>query len=341
MNHDATRAQRTVWHHNGEGVLAIGVWTERNTGRGEDAEPLLAHHIPTAEGILGVFDGLGGSGAEIAHTSRDGTRRSSAWIGARVARIGVDSWFRHCVNERSSFEAQSLRVHLAKLLAEMRPLGRSKIVGSMRRSLPSTMAAIRYRLSGEQAECQILWAGDSRAYALNPRSGLQALTRDHTVETDGLEQLLQDPPLTNVLCADRDFTIDSHVLLLDLPCVLVCATDGFYGYVDTPAHFECHLLNTLQVSGHQREWAERLARQVSSYSGDDASLSLAALGFSDFEQLRESFGPRTREIDTRYQPRDSLMRDDPATVRQWRTRTWSYYRSDYEQLMPPVDEGLR
>lgn len=329
---------RAVWHHRGDAVLSIGVWTERKLGRGEDAEPLLVHHVPTGEGIVGVFDGSGGSGASIAYESRDGESRSGAWVAARVVRAGVESWFYDGVHERATFESESLRTQLYELLTTLRPRSRSKVVGTIRRDLPTTMAALCYRHDLEQVACRALWVGDSRAYALTPRGGLRVLTRDHTVETDALEQLLQDPPLTNVLCADHDFLIDSHSVLLDAPCVLVCATDGFFGYVDTPAHFECHLLGALGVADNESSWARSLAELVSSYSADDASLVVVALGYSSFEELQMSFSNRRQEVLERYMWSRPPNQGARELVRQWRMRTWDGYQPGYEQWMPPLRE---
>jgi hypothetical protein len=205
----------------------------------------------------------------------------------------------------------------------------------MRRHLPTTMAAIRYRCSGDQVECTALWAGDSRAYALTPRAGLQALTRDHTVETDALEQLLQDPPMTNVLAAGQEFMVDSHSIRLASPVMVVCATDGFFGYVDTPAHFECHLLDTLMSACDERDWAQRLTDRVIRYTGDDASLSLVALGYRNFAELRGHFGRRAEEVKDRYWTAPQDGDTDRERLRQWRERTWRLYRQEYERLMPP------
>ncbi|WP_157383219.1 serine/threonine protein phosphatase [Nonomuraea coxensis] len=324
-----------VWHYMAPRVLAIGVWTERCEGRGEDAEPLFTHRMPDGEGILGVFDGLGGAGAGASCELSDGTRRSGAWIGARLVRAGVEAWFRsQGPDPDPGGTPESLRGHLAELLSSVPAPPPSKIVSRMRKWLPTTMAVLRYRLDGEAAECRALWAGDSRVYALSRESGLQALTRDHTEETDCLRQLTQDPPMTNLICAGQEFVIDSHTLRLPLPCVLVCATDGFFGYVGTPAHFECHLLSTLQEARDEQEWAELLARLVSSYTGDDASLSLAALGFADFAQLRSGFIRRAREAEARYRPADLPAED--LTASEWRLRAWDEYRPAYERLMPPA-----
>lgn len=307
-------------------------------GYGEDAEPLFAHHTQTKQGIIGVFDGSGGSGAAVAHTSARGTRRSGAWVGARVAKDTTENWFRDTVTDRAPLDVESLRQRLVTALCARRSPTRSKIVGTMRRELPTTMAAVHYARTGKWADCRVLWAGDSRAYTLSHNDGLLALSRDHTVETDALEQLLQDPPMTNVICADRPFEIESRALKLFLPTLLVVATDGFFGYVDTPAQFECHLLRTLQQATDGQDWAERLAVRVKSYSADDASLAVVALGYPNFRGMRADFRRRTEQVI------DSYGRQPPTAAgndirRQWQVRTWDSYRQKYETWLQAGTEG--
>ncbi len=331
---------RASWYHQCASLLSIGVWTERVQGKGEDAEPLLVHHVPTGEGLAAVFDGAGGAGASIAHELPGGPRRSGAWVGARVARSATESWFRATVAGRGSGsggpagDAATLSRHMTRLLAPMRPDRPSRLVGGVRRELPTTMAAVRYRRAGSRVGCRVLWAGDSRAYLLSSGTGLQALTRDHTAETDALEQLVQDPPMTNVICADRAFRIDQSDTSFELPCVLVCATDGFFGYVDTPAHFERHLLRALQDARDTADWADLLCARVAEYTGDDASLTAVALGYRHFEDLRSAFARRADTVERDYW----LGREHHGRpgFDEWRHRTWLAYRPDYERRMPPV-----
>lgn len=336
---------RAVWYHQDASLLAVGVWTERRVGAGEDAEPLLAHHRPTGTGLIGVFDGSGGSGAAIALESPAGAPRTGAWVGSRVARAASETWFAETVTGRGpDRDAAALRGRLARSLAPMRPARATRLVGRMRRELPTTMAALRYRRRGGGLECRALWAGDSRAYLLTPGGGLQVLTRDHTDEADALEQLLQDPPMTNVICADRPFRIDQADHGVPLPCVLVCATDGFFGYLDTPAHFECHLLRELRDARDAADWADLLCARVAGYTADDASLSLAAIGYRDFEQLRDAFSRRTDDV-LRAHWLDSPPLGEPE-FRTWRSRSWREYRTGYERLMPsapaaPANGGRR
>lgn len=39
-----------IWGHGMSGLHTMGVWTERVPGRGEDAEPLVAHHLVAQRG---------------------------------------------------------------------------------------------------------------------------------------------------------------------------------------------------------------------------------------------------------------------------------------------------
>ncbi|GAA3843038.1 hypothetical protein GCM10023083_87270 [Streptomyces phyllanthi] len=347
-----------IWRETREGLLALSVWTERVPGRGEDADPFVAHHWHSAQGLLAVFDGSGGAGAAPVWQASDGTSRTGAWAGARVARLATDCWFREVATGGEPADPESLREYLRYFLASA-PQRRSKIGGTMRRQLPTTLAAVHYRLaaSPDELELQPLWAGDSRAYVLRPDTGLQVLTRDHTRESDALELLRTDPPMTNLVCADREFEIDSRRLTCRLPCVLVAATDGFFGYVHTPADFESLLLRTLDEARHEDEWADRIRREVQSYTADDASIAVLALGYRGFEELRGTFAARLQEVTERYvrtRPRGldrlapgaadepSAVPQDPAElsarVRDWQNRTWHAYRSGYETHLPPAPE---
>jgi serine/threonine protein phosphatase PrpC len=348
-----------IWRAGGEGVLAMTVWTERVPGRGEDAEPFVAHHWESGQGLLAVFDGSGGAGAAPAWQASDGTARTSAWVGARVARLATDCWFHEVATGGEPATPQTLHEYLQYFLATA-PQRRSKIGGTMRRQLPTTLAAVHYRVDGSgDLELQPLWAGDSRAYVLHPDAGLRVLTRDHTRESDALELLRTDPPMTNLVCADREFEIDSQRLRYPLPVVLVAATDGFFGYVHTPADFESLLLRTLDRAGHEDEWADLIRREVQEYTADDASIAVLALGFGGFEDMRRRFAPRLRDMTDRYvgtRPRGldrlspalsdgatgpSAPEDPaglPARVRAWQESTWHAYRADYETHLPPAPE---
>ncbi|MEU3375281.1 serine/threonine protein phosphatase [Streptomyces sp. NPDC006660] len=339
------------------GVRAFTVWSERVPEHGEDAEPFVAHHWESRQGLLAVFDGSGGAGSAPAWQSPAGARRTGAWVGARVARLATDCWFRELTLDAEQAGPESLHGYLEWFLSKA-PQRRSKIGGTMRRQLPTTVAGVHYQLNDDGfVELQALWAGDSRAYALHPRDGLQVLTRDHTRESDALELLRSDPPMTNLVSADRTFVIDSQRLApFALPLVLVAATDGFFGYVHTPGDFEAVLLETLVRAEDEQEWADLVCREVRRYTADDASLALVALGHQSFAALRDLYAPRLVEL------RERLARDrpraldrspravdggahppeDPAQlgsrVRVWQDQSWHAYRGAYETYLPAASE---
>ncbi|MET8080564.1 serine/threonine protein phosphatase [Streptomyces sp. NPDC005303] len=344
-------------------LLAMSVWTERVPGRGEDADPFVADHQDSRQGVLAVFDGSGGAGAAPAWQAPDGEFRTGAWVGARVARLATDAWFHDVAAEGEPAEPETLRDYL-RFFLEHAPQRRSKISGTMRRQLPTTLAALHYKVVQVQDEVGLelrpLWAGDSRAYVLRPRTGLQVLTRDHTRESDALELLRSDPPMTNLVCADREFEIDGGRVTYPLPCVLVTATDGFFGYVHTPADFETLLLRTLRQAGTVGEWADLVRREVQSYTADDASLAVVALGYDGFADLRARFSARLEDLKDRYvrtRPRglDRLSPSTadagsgptptpedaaelPARVGAWQDATWHSYRAGYETHLPLAPE---
>ncbi|MET9829665.1 serine/threonine protein phosphatase [Streptomyces sp. NPDC006385] len=326
-----------TWSATDGRLQALAVWTERRPGHGEDAEPLAAYHRPTGDGLLAVFDGSGGSGAAAAWRAPDGATHTGAWVGARIARLAAECWFQGVVDSEEPDTPERLKHCLRAALDAAPRTARSKVTGSMRRLLPTTMAAVRYRLGDEGVRWQALWAGDSRSYAMLPGSGLHALTRDDTHEDDALAQLRQDPPMTNVICADRDFHLSAQHGEFREPCVLLSATDGFFGYVHTPAQFECLLLETLGRSRSVGEWAELMRRAIQPITADDASLSLVALRFDDFTHLRAAFAERYDSV-VRSGYRDVPPAGGPDAVRDWQDRTWQSYRPTYEELMPGVRE---
>ncbi|WP_370072610.1 serine/threonine protein phosphatase [Streptacidiphilus sp. MAP5-3] len=310
------------------------MWTERRPGLGEDADPLMFFHRPTQTGLLAVFDGAGGAGSAPAWRSASGTERTGAWTGARSARLATELWFHDRIVSGEHPSCETLEDELRRVLVAAVPAARSKVVGTMRRQLPTTIAAVHYRYEGSGLVAEAMWAGDSRAYVLTPNQGLQVLTRDHTEETDALEQLVQDPPMTNMICADRPFHVESSHHRLSTPGIYLCSTDGFFGYVNTPGDFEYLLLSHLERAPDMSRWAHDLAETVRGYSADDASLVLAAVGFKTFDALREAFAPRLEQAESRYREMPPL--EDQDAMRDWRLAQWNAYRETYETLLPEL-----
>jgi serine/threonine protein phosphatase PrpC len=329
-----------VWcYRETKGVSAVAVWSERRPGLGEDAEPTFMHDLGTGRGLLGVYDGLGGAGAHQVGTTGDGRNLNHAFVASRLASLTAHRWFADRVRNAEFGDGRSdLRDRLADVLREARPPGRLKLAGTLRRDLPTTVALLEYRQVRAGVDVAAYWAGDSRCYLLTAADGLQQLSQDDSEVRDPLELLIADQPMTNVVCASAAFDIREHRIdRITGPCVLVCATDGCFGYVATPALFEYEILNQLMLATDERDFGHRLVRRVAEYTSDDASLALVALGFRSFDVLRHQFVKRHEELRDKHLTPIENVRSRDELVEE-RRRSWELYRKRY---MFHIDAGPR
>ena len=336
---------QAVWSHAHTRLTGVAVWTAKRAGLGEDAEPTLLHHRRSGHGLLGVYDGLGGSGARPAGRTADARTVSHAFVASRLAHLTVQDWFTARLGEPDA--GPGLHDRLAEVFGAARVPGRTKLAGTLRRDLPTTLALIEYRATHAVGTVDAIarWAGDSRCYLLDPANGLQQLSRDDSDVNDALEILVADQPMTNLVSATADFTIHEHRIVAPQPCVLVCATDGFFNYVESPAMFEYHLLDCLGRAGSEPasgdseyalRWGRELARWIRSCTADDASLVLVALGFDSFRAMHERFRGRWHTLhDEHWKPIRGLdqHRGREGLV-EAREESWRRYRDRYLQRMP-------
>jgi serine/threonine protein phosphatase PrpC len=328
------------------GGWALALWRENLPGRGEDAPPTVLYSPVRGCGLLAVYDGLGGAGSAKL-VGADGSERTESYVASRLARSVVEEWFEAPDDDPSGPDAER-RLHdalEARFQAVARDLpSESRLVGSMRRRLPTTLAALGFERISQQQEPETyavdaIWSGDSRCFLLSARYGLQQVTVDDSDERDAFMQLERDPPLTNVISADRPFTIHRRRIWLREPGVLIAATDGCFGYVATPAHFEHYLLSTLAASGSAGDWAGRLLDELSAIAQDDVSLTLGCLGYSSFGQLRSALHRRTEYM--RRQHWAPVVDADPTPggggLLERRRASWADYRDLYMALVTDKD----
>ncbi|MFF4594738.1 serine/threonine protein phosphatase [Amycolatopsis sp. NPDC001319] len=334
--HPGARGNARLWHHVDDAFTAVAVWTERIVGEGEDADPLVLYHRPSASGLLAVFDGVGGAGRAAVGRTQSGQTRTQAWLASRRVRGLVEEWF---TDNSADASAEALAAHISVRL----PAGvlqNQRMRGRLRRELPSTFAGLAFDLSPGEVAWQVLWAGDSRCYVAEPRVGLQQLSVDDTESGDALYLLLQDPPMTNMVHAGGRFTVNGWRGGARFPCILVTATDGFFGYVGTPAEFEYKLWETLLAAQDAMHWSVLLSEQVVSYTKDDASIAIVALGFEDFSALRASFRQRFDRLREEHaEPMRRATASGRAALVETRTRSWLTYRDDYERRLPQHGKG--
>lgn len=349
----------------------MAVHHEAAPGFGEDAEPLLEDG-PNESFALGVFDGLGGAGG--ARYDVDGVERKGAYIAARLARDVARSELRRALasplpapKEARSATAALVRSLEERLHHEFKRAAAglssepSKLRSSMVRVLPTTAgialvsAPLRVATGGTMRLASAIWAGDSRVYVLAPESGLAQVSRDDIrIDADALTSLSTDPPIANCISASQDFTLRHATWELKGRCVVIAATDGCFGYLPTPAHFELELLDALLEEPSLEASERRLNERIASVTRDDATMAAAILDCGSFRQLQDAFRERRSRVDAEFvapyrwqqeqvaaAERDlaaaTAQRDMLVEARtQCAKELWNQYRVPYEQYLTPA-----
>jgi len=281
--------------------------------QGEDSDPILREGRDLA--LVAVFDGMGGAGGTVYETP-DGPR-TGAYLASRVARDVVErrmmqlldpEW--HLDGPRTAADlhnvvTDALNERLADLQAPPSGL-RSRLL----RALPTTMALLalqRREPGGPDWYCHILWAGDSRAYVLEPDSGIRQLTLDDIRdEGDAMANLRQDSVVSNAMSADTAFEIHHRRIGLTAPFLVMAATDGCFGYVRSPMHFEELVLSTMRDAADTESWSAAVQARVAGVTGDDAAMAVLGLG-ADHNGFQQLFAERSRAVvETWIGPLDAL-----------------------------------
>jgi len=352
-------------------------------GAGEDAPPIMTFR-ESAFGLIGVFDGLGGAGGETVELV-GGDERTNAWLASRRAcDIVLEVWDQltsrmHTANPalsssghhgqktevpgfRSPFDftdqlRHALQHGLTRYAADIGAGGSGLLKSKLIRTLPTTMAICAIDL--ESHEYVAIWAGDSRVYRLDPLAGLQQVTTDDLkANPDALQNLTGDATMSNCLSASADFWLQERRREISSPCVLLAATDGCFGYVHTPLHFEHILLSTMHEARGFDEWRDRLEAAIVNVTGDDATLAAVAIGWPDYAALRKHFAARFQWCTMRVEVLDAKrglverLEQDLGQAREQLValtqEQWEEYRRPYYQLThdrtrvvpEPPDDGL-
>jgi serine/threonine protein phosphatase PrpC len=333
--------------------VSLRFCTAKVAGEGEDADPIL--RVGPDLDLLGVFDGMGGAGGRVYDTP-DG-RHTGAYIASRFARNVVERLMMELIKPEWNLDgpatagelhrvlASSLSARLAELKAPETTL-RSKLV----KALPTTMTVAVLQRTDPAASlyaCHLFWAGDSRAYLLEPEAGAMQLTTDDLRSgADAMRNLTDDSVMSNCISADTEFHINHRQVELKAPFLLLCATDGCFAYVRSPMHFEHLLLSTLHGARDVPAWQQALEARVTTITGDDAALTLLGLG-ADLDGFKKLFRERTTEIQRRYiDPLDELdgqvqrAEQELADLRARRVEVgselWAAYKPDYERYLAAV-----
>ena len=245
---------------------------------------------------------MGGAGGTVYETS-DG-RRTGAYIASRVARDVVERRMLELLEPDWNLNGKAAAVDLKRSVqSALRSAWRSSrrrraacapgCFGAADDHGPGRVAAHparRTELDGPRAVGRRL-----RAYVLEPAGVRQLTTDDLRDPGDALANLRRDSVVSNAMSADTDFHINYRRVKLEAPFLVMGATDGCFGYVPTPMHFEDLVLRHLAAARNVDAWSAGLQEEISAITGDDAAMAVLGIG-ADFKEFKDLFAPRLDEL---------------------------------------------
>lgn len=320
--------------------------SEKKADNGEDSDPLLIVRDNIA--VVGVFDGMGGAGAAM-HVM-DGIEKTGAYFASRMVKQATESFFIQLASEKNKSIIQSetiaddlkalIKSAFNTLRKDCPPKVKSGLKSAMIKEFPTTLSVVFLQRTKNVNNVVSLWAGDSRNYLLTSKGLFQISIDDLEAKGDPYENLSSDSPLSNQICADRDFVINKlPVSIKEERFVVFSATDGCFGYYPTPLHFEDALLRNLSTATTEQDWMQLLKEEFHNVAADDTSMSCLIYGFEDFNALKNSLLDRTRFVECKIHEYDEhkLKIDDAKAVvaqyeesfKSYKKSVWEEYRVDY------------
>ncbi|MBQ9828495.1 MAG: protein phosphatase 2C domain-containing protein [Lachnospiraceae bacterium] len=303
---------------------------------GDKGEDAFAYDLSRSDvNALAVFDGCGGAGAWKYPEFKNAT---GAFVAAQKMSESFSDWAAELkpedIRNREHLETEFYGITLKTLQALKRSCAPMGVAGSLVKSFPCTVSAAFVTPDAEDsAILTILNAGDSRVYILVPERGLIQITKDDSRGgPDPLESLRDNAPISNLLNADKPFKIRTRQIRIYMPCAVICATDGVFGYVRSPMDFEYLLLKAVDDAGTAAELEEKLEDTVKKITGDDSTCLMAFYGWGSWDDIKKSLKGRLDEVSgmVREMDRDWDSGNGEGTVR----RIWDEYKKTtvYDEL---------
>jgi len=160
-------------------------------------------------------------------------------------------------------------------------------------TLPTTLVSIRYYEREDGVVADVVWAGDSRAYALIPGVGLKQLSFDDESKDGGI---------TNLFGMKRDeeipTTLNYKRYRLPKKCLLFTCSDGFFD-LHSPIDnlgVEAVILDRIASAENFEDFKETWYKFFKPTSHDDCSVALVSFGFDDenFAELKSLTSKRCK-----------------------------------------------
>ncbi len=278
--------------------------------------------------MIGVFDGCGGLGSRTYPGFRDDT---GAYIAARSVSGSVYDWFEQC-GERMQGSSDGIAVQIRKSIEQgfrrLQPYaeGCLKMRGSMVRDFPTTAAIVSHDTkNGIQVQGCVGRRFRESIYWM--RMALRRSVRMILDRQDAFSNLSDDGELTNVIAADGKYELHEKVTLSSRPAIVFAATDGCFGYMNSPMVFEYTILDALERA-KTPESLKRTWVQLSAYAGDDLTLGMAAFDFGTFVNMKRVLKKRYEMMDARY-----ISRMQEANDYERLEEMWQEYRKEYERYL--------
>lgn len=326
--------------------IQMHLWTEKIVGHGEDAPPLLISRGKAF--AVGVFDGMGGAGATTCDSSF-GDGYTQAYVASRIVCSSVDLFLQNhlptddvTIEDMKEVIKRKLREEKESFPPKVKSALRSKLV----REYPTTLAIVVLQEYEKTYKVESYWAGDSHCYLWTKDGFFQISKDDLEVNNDPMENLHNDSPISNCICADRDFTINSTTFEIPKgPAIILCATDGCFGYYQSPMHFEYILRSTSQKAKEEKEWEQLVKEEILKVTGDDCSLSLIAKGFSSFEELKKLMKSVPTDVlelikqEQEVATAERILSEEKEKYEQKMASGWNSYKHNYIKYINNEDDG--
>lgn len=168
-------------------------------------------------------------------------------------------------------------------------------VGNIRGQLvlPTTLVVLKYKVVNEDVIVDVVWAGDSRAYAIIPSQGLKQLTKDDEDESKAINNLF-------AIEENKSYNTYLHFDTYKLPkesAIFACSDGIFDPYVPIDnIGVEAILLQALSEASDIKEFRKNWLSHYKPTKHDDCSVAFLAFGFKSFDEFKSKLIKRKNKL---------------------------------------------